>query len=317
MKEMNKVRHTAGAFCALAALTFSLPARAGWNTLTAMPQPATGTAVEAIDGIVYFAGGFNGANLATLQAYDPTTNSWTALADLPGPRYAGDGAGVINSQLYVAGGWTQSPPLPNDTLFVYDRPTDRWSSLASMPHLSACGATGVIDGKLYVTTACNGFSGYTSLLDVYDPGTDSWTSLANSASPHSQPAAGVINDKLYVAGGLRGDGNVTNLLEVFDPATNQWATLAPMPRGVVSSASAVLNGRLYVFGGQPAGGRSINLVQVYDPHTNRWATALMPVARGGAGAAVAYGIAFVAGGANSSGALLAINQDLIVTPSIP
>jgi N-acetylneuraminic acid mutarotase len=310
-------RTVAGAFGALAALMSSLPAEAGWNTLAAIPQPEQGAAVEAIDGIVYVAGGFTNANLATLQAFDPTTNSWTTLADMPGPRYSGNGAGVINSQLYVAGGWTQNPPLPNATLFVYDPPTDLWTELASMPHLSACGASGVIAGKLYVTTACNGFSGYTNYLDVYDPATDSWASLTGSASPHSQPAAGVINDKLYVAGGLNSAGVLTNLIEVYDPASNQWTTLAPMPRGVVNPASAVLNGRLYVFGGQARGNKTSNLVQVYDPHTKAWTSSLMPTARSGASSAVAYGIAFVAGGVSSSGTLVALSQDLIVTPSIP
>jgi N-acetylneuraminic acid mutarotase len=316
---MRKTPYAASALYALAALMSSLPAHAGWTTLTAMPEQEQGAAVAAIDGIVYVAGGFKGANLAALQAYNPTTNSWTTLASMPDARYTGNGAGVINSQLYVAGGWTQNPPLPNNTLFVYDPPTDSWATMASMAHLSGCGATGVIDGKLYVTTACNGFSGFTNFLDAYDPATDSWMSLAGSASPHSQPAAGVINDKFYVAGGVgvKGGSNVTtNLLEVYDAAKNKWTTLAPMPLGVVNPASAVLNGRLYVFGGQPRAGLTSNLIQVYDPHTNHWTTTTMPIARSGAGAVEVYGIAFVAGGVTSSGAF-AINQDLIVTPSIP
>src|SRR4030081_3751152 len=101
-----------------------------------------------------------------------------------------------------------------------------------MPHLSACGATGVIDSKLYVTTACNGYSGYANYLDVYDPATNAWTNLPGSASAHSAPAIGAINGKLYVAGGLDGSGNLTNVVEVYDPATNSWTTLAHMPIAV-------------------------------------------------------------------------------------
>ncbi|HVR08484.1 MAG TPA: kelch repeat-containing protein [Thermoanaerobaculia bacterium] len=313
---MNKIALRA-LLCALPMAVSGLPAHSAWNNLAAMPQPQQDAAVETIDGIVYVVGGFQGSNLATLQAYDPTQNQWTTLSDMPGPRYSGNGAGVINSQLYVAGGWTQNPPLPNDTLFLYDPPTDTWSNLASMPHLSACGASGVIDGKLYVTTACNGYSGYTNFLDVYDPSADAWTSLSGSATPHSQPAAGVINGKLYVAGGLQADGSVGNGLEVYDPAGDHWTTRAPMPHGVTNSASAVLSGRLYVFGGQLQSHRVSNQVQIYDPHKNTWTAIPMPTARSGASATVTYGIAFVAGGVGSGGTVLTSTQDLIVTPSIP
>ena len=74
---------------------------------------------------------------------------------MPITLYQGDGAGVINSQLYVAGGWNGY--LPTNTLFRYDPPSNSWTALASMSHLSACGGTGVINSKLYVTTPCNGY----------------------------------------------------------------------------------------------------------------------------------------------------------------
>ena len=85
---------------------------------------------------------------------------------MPLTLYQGDGAGVINAQIYVAGGW--NGPLPTTTLLRYDPPTNTWSYLPSIPHFSACGGTGVINSKLYVTTACNGYSGYSNYLDVFD-----------------------------------------------------------------------------------------------------------------------------------------------------
>lgn len=295
--------------------TITDPAFAGpWKTKAPMPNPRSGPAVEAINGIVYVAGGYNGGDTATLQAYDPTTNSWQILANMPGGRYAGNGAGVINSQLYVAGGWTTSPGLPNNTLFVYDPPTNTWTSKAPMSHLSGCGATGVIKSKLYVTTACDGFNGYRNFLDMYDPLANTWTGRAPSISEHAQPAFGVINDKLYVSGGINNAGQITNILEVYDPATNGWTALAPMPVAVVAPASVALNGKLYVFGGSN-GTSDVGTVQVYDPHLNTWKVlkASMPTPRSNAGAAVTYGIGFVEGGASGGTA----NEDFIIKPSIP
>ena len=66
-----------------------------------------------------------------------------------------------------------------------------------MPRLSAQGGCGVINNKLYVTTAANGFSGYYNYLDVYDPGLNTWTTLANSPRPHANPGYGVIGGKFW------------------------------------------------------------------------------------------------------------------------
>src|ERR1700682_4856789 len=158
----------------LAALLLSLPANAAWKPMATPPVPTSSAAAESINGIIYVAGGASvSAKNSTLQAFNPTTNTWTILASMPLTLYQGDGAGGINSQLYVAGGWNAS--LPTNVLLRYDPPSNTWTSLAGMSHWSACGATGVIDSKLYVTTACNGYSGYANYLEEYDPAAHGWT----------------------------------------------------------------------------------------------------------------------------------------------
>ena len=81
----------------LAALLLSLPASATWKPLAAMPSARSNAAVEAINGIVYVAGGYGGGGTATLMSFNPTTNTWSSLANMPLTLYQGDGAGVINS----------------------------------------------------------------------------------------------------------------------------------------------------------------------------------------------------------------------------
>ncbi len=309
---------------AVVAAGISSFATQNWHTGKPMPIPRAQTAVQQINGIIYVAGGLdsNWNDSSILQAYDPTTDTWKQLADMPAVRYQGDGAGVINSKLYVAGGWTIAGRLPTNTLFMYDPATDQWTSRAPLSHLSACGATAAIDGKLYVTTPCNGYGGYRNFLDRYDPLTDTWTSMAHSISEHGNGAFGVINGKLYVAGGINNNFQITNFLEVYDPAKNQWTALAPMPLPVYFAASAAVNGLFYVFGGNN-GTNDLNLVQVYDPHRNSWSVpnnvnGLMPTKRNSAGAAVVYGIPFVEGGfTNNNNTALGTNEYLIVTPHIP
>src|ERR1700674_126861 len=136
----------------LAALLLSLPANAAWKPMATPPVPTGYAAAESINGIIYLAGGANGsAKNSTLQAFNPTTNTWTTLASMPLTLYQGDGAGVINSQLYVAGGW--NGPLPTSVLLRYDPPSNTWTSLPGRHHRSACEPHRVIDRQPYVTTA--------------------------------------------------------------------------------------------------------------------------------------------------------------------
>jgi N-acetylneuraminic acid mutarotase len=271
---MTRYRNTAfvlSVFCAIGLSSQGLaqsaqnrsdphPPTAGrWQSEAGMPDAATLPAAGEINGIIYIAGGIDsGGPTAALQAYNPATNSWEALTSIPETLYEGDGTGTINSKLYVAGGWNGS--LPTDTLYVYDPRSNSWTTKASMSHLSACGVTGVIDTKLYVTTACDGHSGYRQDLDVFDPAIDSWEGLSHSMVAHSQPAGAVINGKLYVAGGQNGRG-VTKVTEVYDPVTNGWTRLRNMPTAVVNPASVGLDGKLWVFGGFD-GTNILSIVQI-------------------------------------------------------
>src|ERR1700675_4171703 len=145
VSEVRTVRGYRAIVGILAALLLSLPANAAWKSMAPLPVPTGTAAAEAINGIIYVAGGNNRGPNSMLQAFNPTTNTWTALASMPLTLYQGDGAGVINSQLYVAGGWNGY--LPTNIVLKYDPPSNTWTTMTGMPHLSACGATGVINSK--------------------------------------------------------------------------------------------------------------------------------------------------------------------------
>jgi N-acetylneuraminic acid mutarotase len=186
----------------LASFSLACAGQAGvWSSRAPLPSARSGAAAAAVNDTLYYAGGHNGTDTPTLQAYHPATDSWSSLAAMPGGRYQGNGAGVISNNVYIAGGWSTSPGLPNNNFWVYDTVANSWSARAGLPTLSACGASGVIGNTLYVTTACDGNSGYRNFLHRYDPSSDSWTSRASSIHAHSNPAFGVIGGRLYLAGG--------------------------------------------------------------------------------------------------------------------
>jgi len=318
VKSTHSIARLMGAALIIAALPSAAAAWTNWVSGTPAPAPDAQQAAATIDGTIYMVGGFNTGNLASLYAYNPVTKIWASKSPIPQPRYAGNGAGVINGKLYVAGGWTQSPPLPHNDLFIYNPASDSWTSGASLSHLSACGATGVINGKLYVYSPCNGFSGYVQTLDVYDPATNAWTNLASSSAQHVMPAWAVINSKLYLASGQTATGTPTNVVEVYDPVANAWTTLAPMPVAVSGAYSyATVDGRLLVLGGTDATGTPVTDGQLYNPVTNKWSTSkALPAPLSAGAGAVDDGFYFVLGGL-ASGTPSSTNEHITATPILP
>lgn len=70
-----------------------------------MHTPRADMVVGVINGTLYLAGGNNGSQLSTVEAYNPGTNTWSTAASLPTARTAAKGT-VSNGVLYVIGGYT-------------------------------------------------------------------------------------------------------------------------------------------------------------------------------------------------------------------
>jgi hypothetical protein len=168
-----------------------------WTTKAPMPTARSFPVAGVVNGVLYAVGGYTGDEvlLPTVEAYSAGTNSWTTKAPLPSARAYLNGAGTINGILYVAGGLSSSGYI-TDTLFAYTPSTNSWATKARMLVAGACGASGVIGGKLYVYTGCNDES-----FQRYDPATNSWKQLPLPVRPTRFPAAGVIAGKFYLAGG--------------------------------------------------------------------------------------------------------------------
>ena len=123
------------------------PATDSWSTKTSMPTPRYAFGLGVVNNIIYAIGGVSGGSLATVEAYDPVANTWSATAKTPMPvaRY-GFAAGVVNNIIYTAGNQTS----PYSTVEAYDPAADSWTTLASMPTgrvFSGGGVGGSVSGR--------------------------------------------------------------------------------------------------------------------------------------------------------------------------
>lgn len=203
--------------------TYSLApeTQTAWQTLTPMPTGRErGSAVaDIIDGKLYVAGGFrNGGSSALVDVYDPDTNMWTPLADLPATRDHACG-GAVGGDLVVAGGRTQGSPQ-TDT-WAFDPGSNAWTPRAGMPTARAGMGCGIIDGVLYATGGEGNPavpSGVFANVEAYDLASNKWAVYAPMPNPKHGVGGATWGGALYLCGGADQEGfGAIATTDVFRP----------------------------------------------------------------------------------------------------
>ncbi len=84
------------------------PATDTWTTKSAMPTARHALSTSALDGKIYAIGGYvpgvsGYPGVATVEVYDPATDTWTTAPDMPTGRF-GPRTSVVDGKIYVIGG---------------------------------------------------------------------------------------------------------------------------------------------------------------------------------------------------------------------
>jgi len=277
-----------------------------------MPTPRfdPGAAVGS-DGRIYVMGGccdsVTGDILATNEAYDISTGTWSAAAPMPVARYFHAVVAGPDGRIYVIGGCcTGGAGTDFSAVDVYNPSTDSWDSAAPLPVAREdLGAALGPDGLIYVIGGCcTGGGAALTRVDVYHPSTDTWTTAASM--PTARVSMGVAtgpDGRIYVIGGNNGSTHVSTVT-AYDTTTNTWSTVASLasPRDNVAAAVGS-DGRIYAIGGCCGAGSSpLSTVEAYDTSANTWSTvASLPAPRDEVAAAYGSdGRTYAIGGSDSS-----------------
>jgi len=228
-------------------------------------------AVRGADGRIYAIGG---TSTVTLEAYAPSTNTWTPLAEMPTPRYGHAVAVGADGKIYAIGGYnTIDDRAYQATVEAYTPSTNTWETLAPMPTARALHAavTGP-DGRIYVIGGYSEQRGTLRTVEVYTPGTNTWAPAASMPSARYTLATALGDDgKIYAFGGtINNESQPT--VEAYNPATNSWTTLDKMftPRTGLAAVTG-RDGLIYLIGGDD--GRSIfplTSVLTFRASTREW-----------------------------------------------
>ncbi|WP_062487952.1 Kelch repeat-containing protein [Candidatus Nitrospira inopinata] len=233
-----------------------------WTAKTPLPVGLHHVGIGVAGGRLYVIGGYarSGINIwspvATVYAYDPTTDRWAERAPMPTARGA-LAVAELGGKLYAIGGFDRKANVA--AVEVYDPTLDRWTARAPLPTPRDHLATATVDGKIYaIGGRVNGDYGRNlAVVEMYDPLADRWTGVADLPTARSGITASALNGMIYVFGG-EGSSGTFRENEAYDPQRDKWRPMAPMPTARHGLGSAAVEGRIYVIGGGPTPGGSFS-----------------------------------------------------------
>ena len=171
--------------------------------------------------------------------YNPSTDTYTALASMPSARQ-GHSSISVGNYIYVLGGGATST-------WRYDVGSNTWSTMTNMPR--ARDSFGVIEynNKIYVIGGSVGGI-YEPLIDVYDIDLNTWSTLNSSKNiptPRRHLTVERMGREVICSGGLTDSSTDSNLVQSFRLDTEVWSNLTALPSEVSRQLSGIYNGFLY------------------------------------------------------------------------
>ncbi|MGW8823637.1 Kelch repeat-containing protein [Paenibacillus lautus] len=265
----------------------------GFKVLANMNTTHVWGYVNSVGNYVYTIGGFAGAIADGYESkrnerYDPFTNTWSFMADMPYRKVNG-ASFVINNEIYMQGGnadyYVGVVYSPTTNTYRNYQATVSGESQFSGTIGSFGYTAGGLDGALYTYTF------------QYNPATNSSTRMANMPNAMAYGASAVVNNSLYTIGGMTSGDRWTNNVYQFTPSTNTWMQKANALFANERPCAWTYNNKIYVY-------RLWNQLDVYDPVTNSWVTSpdVSPSGQSiyGTKAAVVGNKAYIPGGVNAN-----------------
>ena len=288
--EAERLSTLAGAPC-LDALPAGLRGL-GWRERAATPQPAQSElAVTALDGKLYALGGFGAPR--GFRRYDPITDSWTALPDLPAGR---DhlAAFALDGGVYFSGGAPLGPGQQDVAAFRFDLASARWEPVPALGFNFGSHAA-VLGGYAYIGNADGS-------LQQFDPLRRSVRRISPpdaTQRDHAQVVA--FLDEIWV---IAGRSPETRSVAIYDPVAERWRAGPPIRHARGGFAAAAVGRYLLITGGEVleqalyVEGRS----ELYEAGAEAWEPAPpLPAPVHGTAAASIDGQVIVVGGATDAG----------------
>ncbi|MGB0133835.1 Kelch repeat-containing protein [Dokdonella sp.] len=264
-----------------------------WTQHASMPASAQSELdVTTANGQLYAMGGYGDPR--GFKRYDPATNQWATLSQLPAGRdhlsafsidggvfYTGgsaNGGGETGSSGYrydvLDGTWEARPELPfnygsraavlNGRVFIGTSSGDLWEyeprqrtrRLIRRPVDSSQRDHAQIQAFLGEIWVIGGRSPETNRVAIYDPVSETWRAGPLTNNFRGGFGAAVVGHQIVIGGGevITGTRRLEPTVEVYAAGSSGWAIASNLPVPVHGTAAATLNDRVYFVSGSTAPG---------------------------------------------------------------
>jgi len=253
-----------------------------WKTAASAPIGLAEAQTASANGKMYVFGGYYTPWLATNHAYsyNPSTNAWARLADMPQPL-THMGVAADGRYIYIAGGYVTNPTTKQQTfasaiVWRYDTQTNTYSKFISLPSPRGAGALAVVNNQLHFFGGVNlNRVGQTEhwMLDLTNA-SPKWVAQTPMPFTRNHLAAVVLDGRIYAMGGQEGTDDKApdpDVLVYFDPKhPDQWTAVADLPAARSHMAAISTGDHIIVMAGEGTGGKILASTVEYDPLTNTW-----------------------------------------------
>lgn len=225
-----------------------------WKLGAPIPTPRQMSAAASDGKLVYVLGGSNGtSDLATVETYDPATDTWTSLPELPGRR-SDLGVAYVDGRLVVLGGTSGGQVLKS--VVVLDLVTQSWNGLPDMGSARHGMAVAGVGRTVYAIGGASGAGDdqITSSAEALKLGArkpqpaPEWRALPNGPTERLMMASAVLGDEIWIAGGMR-HGETLQTVESYNTATGAWRPQPALPIPLHHATAANYRGEMVVMGG--------------------------------------------------------------------
>ena len=236
------------------------PASNTWSATGSMITPRrTHFMIRLVDGRVFVGGGTSDdGDVKSAEIYDPVTEIFTSVPDMPETRSNVHAALLPNGNVLVVGGYNSGTGHLTSAV-IYNVSSNSWSTVNSQmqtAHDYGAAIVALNDGRIFIAGGWDSTLHGISQTEIFDPSTNTFSAGPSLTERRADLTAHVLQDgKVVLIGGADGYGNVWNSVDIFDPVAfrviKQVNTMSY--ERYVHSSALLADGRVIIVGGNYSG----------------------------------------------------------------
>lgn len=161
------------------------------------PYPIKNAGSDTWNDKIYFFGGEDAHGFSdNLIEFDPSTNKWKKLANLP--RAMQTNGKIIDGILYIFGGYRGGYTVLRN-ISAYNIKENKWSELGKLPVSISAHTTTVYGNKIWLVGAYND----KDFLGYYDTKTNEFVQFKSNMLSRRHAQSQILDQKLFVFGGIQ------------------------------------------------------------------------------------------------------------------